>query len=407
MSNEDLSRLRIDKSRTFRPAGRRRRRIILIALLVLFPVLVLGLWKTGVLSPAAKVEVATVAPVHPSVALTLLNASGYVVAQRKASVASEVTGRLVWLGVEEGSPVRAGEVVARLESREPSAARSEAEASLSTSRARVEEARAELVDAEADWRRMKELVGAGFVSRSEFDRSEARYRRATAALKGARTGVAAAEAALRRAEVALDYTNLRAPFDAVVLTKNADIGDIVTPIGAAAEAKAAVVTVADLDSLQVEADVSESNLGQVSVGQPCEIELDALPDVRFPGEVATIVPTADRTKATVLVKVRFLEKDRRVLPEMSARVAFLKRAPSPEERKARLAVPRTALAKEGERTVVFRVKGDRVEAIQVQTGMELGDQVEVVSGPAAGEKIVLRPPEGLKDGDRVKLAATE
>lgn len=407
MSNEDLSRLRIDKSRTFRPAGRRRKRVVLIALLLLFFLLFLFLWRTGGLSPAAKVEVATVAPVRPSVSLTLLNASGYVVAQRKAAVASEVTGRLVWLGVQEGSPVRAGEIVARLESREAAAARNEAEASLRTSRTRVEEARAELGDAEADWRRMKELLAAGFVSRSEFDRAEARYLRAQATVKGAGAGVAAAEAALRRAEVALDYTNLRAPFDAVVLTKNADVGDIVTPIGAAAEAKAAVVTVADLDSLQVEADVSESNLGEVSAGQPCEIELDALPDVRFPGEVATVVPTADRTKATVLVKVRFLEKDRRVLPEMSARVAFLKRAPSPEERKPRLAVPKAALAQRGGEKVVFRVKEERAEAVEVRTGMDLGDQVEVVGGPQAGDKVVLRPPDDLEDGDRIKTTAAE
>lgn len=407
MSEEDLSRLRIDKSRTFRPEGRRRRRIVLVALLLLVPALLLALWKGGILSPAARVEVAAVARAHPSVALTLLNASGYVVAQRKASVASEVTGRLVWLGVEEGSPVRAGEVIARLESREAAAAREEAEAALRTSRARVEEARAELVDAGAEFRRMKELLAGGFVSRAEFDRAEARYRRAEAALSAARTGVAQAQAALSRAEVVLDYTNLRAPFDAVVLTKNADVGDIVTPIGAAAEAKAAVVTIADLDSLQVEADVSESNLGEVAVGQPCEIELDALPGVRFAGEVSTIVPTADRTKATVLVKVRFLEKDRRVLPEMSARVAFLKRALTEGERRPRTAVPKAALARRDGRTVVFVVKGERAEAAPVETGMALGDQVEIVRGPPPGEKVVLRPPEGLKDGDRVKQAAAE
>ena len=135
----------------------------------------------------------------------------------------------------------------------------------------------------------------------------------------------ASNAALEGANVAIEYTLIRAPFDAIVLTKNADIGDIVTPIGAAANAKAAVVTIADMNSLEVEADVSESNLSQIRVGQPCEIQLDALPQARFRGAVHMIVPTADRSKATVMVKVRFVDKDPRILPEMSAKVAFLSR----------------------------------------------------------------------------------
>ncbi len=156
---------------------------------------------------------------------------------------------------------------------------------------------------------------------------------------GGEAAVLAAQAALKAAEVNLEYTLIRAPFDAVVLTKNADVGDIVTPIGAAAKAKAAVVTIADMDSLQVEADVSESNLEKVKEGQPCEIQLDALPGERFDGDVHMIVPTADRTKATVMVKVRFARLDPRILPEMSARVAFSAIRWRPE-RKARTAVSR-------------------------------------------------------------------
>ncbi|MBE0597984.1 MAG: efflux RND transporter periplasmic adaptor subunit, partial [Desulfuromonadales bacterium] len=224
-----------------------------------------------------------------------------------------------------------------------------------------------------------------------------------AALAAVRSMVQTAEAALRRAEVAVDYTRLRAPFDAVVLTKNADVGDIVTPIGAAAEARAAVVTVADLESLQVEADVSESNLAQVRVGQPTEIELDALPESRFAGEVHMIVPTADRSKATVMVKVRFLERDPRVLPEMSARVAFLQRPLGSDERHPRLALPQAALIERRGETVVFRVSGQQAAAVPVTTGIVLGDLVEV-SGVQADDRVVLRPPSSLQDGDRVKTA---
>lgn len=401
MGDEDLRTLRIEKSPA--AARQRRRRSLLWLLLLLLPALVLLLWWTGVIAPAKAVEVAAVSRVFPSRALTRLNASGYVVAQRKAAVASEITGRLVWLGVEEGSRVAAGQVIARLESRQAAAAREQAAADLATSRARVREAEAERHEAGLDLRRLEELLGRGFVSRAEVDRAEGRFRRAQAAEAAARTGVDAAGAALRRAEVAFDYTQLRAPFDAVVLTKNADIGDIVTPIGAAAEAKAAVVTIADMDSLQVEADVSESNLRTVSVGQPCEIELDALPETRFPGEVHMIVPTADRSKATVLVKVRFLERTEQVLPEMSARVAFLERPLAPAERQPRLAVPKDAVAERDGRPMVFRVAGDRVEAVRVQTGLDLGEMVEI-AGLEAGEKVVLRPTAGLADGDRIAPA---
>ncbi len=165
----------------------------------------------------------------------------------------------------------------------------------------------------------------GIVSQAEYDAAEARFKRATAVTAGAEAGIRSAAAALQGATVNLDYSLIRAPFDAVVLTKNADVGDIITPLGAAANAKAAVFTIADLGSLQVEADVSESNLSQIRKGQPCEITLDALPGSRFRAAVHTVVPTADRSKASVMVKIRFLERDERIFPEMSAKVAFLER----------------------------------------------------------------------------------
>jgi RND family efflux transporter MFP subunit len=402
MADEDLGRLKIDKTPPAVRPMRRRRRFLWIALLLFLPLAALLLWRTGVLTPTAAVEIVTVPRIYPSQGLTVLNASGYVVAQRKAAVASEVTGRLVWLGVEEGSKVREGEVIARLESRQASAAEAQAAAEVQTARARVAETQAELKEARQAFERITNLVTAGFVSRAEYDQAEARFRRAEAAVRAAQTAETAAAAARRRAAVGLDYTNLRAPFDAVVLTKNADIGDIVTPLGAAAEAKAAVVTIADLGSLQVEADVSESNLSAVQVNQPCEIQLDALPEERFAGAVHMIVPTADRTKATVLVKVRFLRPDPRVLPEMSARVAFLQRPLSEEERRPRTAVPRTALVARNGGQIVFRVQGERVQALPVTTGMALGEMVEIVRGIEAGEKIVLAPPTRLADGAKIK-----
>jgi RND family efflux transporter MFP subunit len=188
----------------------------------------------------------------------------------------------------------------------------------------------------------------------------------------------------------------------VVLTKNADIGDIVTPLGAAANAKAAVVTIADMDSLQVEADVSETNLFLVKSGQPCEIQLDALPETRLKGQVHTIVPTADRAKATVMVKVRFLDKDPRVLPEMRAKVAFLSRALGPEEQRLFTSVQQGALVSRGGGTLTYRIQGERVVEVSIRTGARHGDLVEVLEGVKAGDRVVLNPPQGLRNGSRIR-----
>lgn len=404
MAEESLDKLRIDKSRA--GAGRSRRRRPVLWFVAILAVILLGvLYVMGVFTPAVQVEMATVSQVYPSQTFTLLNASGYVVPQRKAAVAAKMTAQLVWLGVEEGSVVRAGEVIARLEDRDLKAARNQAQANLKAAHAQVAQARAELHDARLSFKRQKELLSAGFTAQADFDQAEARLRKDEAALAAAKSGAVAAAAALNAAEVNLDYTLIRAPFDGVVLTKDADVGDIVTPIGAAATAKAAVVTIADMSSLQVEADVSESNLEKAKVGEPCEIQLDAFPDKRFAGEVHMIVPTADRTKATVMVKVRFRKLDPRILPEMSARVAFLQHAVSPQEKRPRLAVAKDAVVTRGGRNVVFRVEGNRATATPVTTGMELGNMVAITEGLKVGDKVILKPSGRIKNGSRVKAEA--
>jgi RND family efflux transporter MFP subunit len=403
MANEDLSKLKIDKSvQTFRPA-RRRKLIYLLAIIVL---LIIGafLYLSGLIRPAVSVEVATVAQVYPSQTFSQLSASGYVVAQRKAAVASKVTGRLVALMVEEGSRVKEAEIIARLENEDVVAARGQAEANLNLARANVEGAKAELEEATLAFNRNKELYAKGTIAKAQYDTSEARYLRAQASVAAAEAAVDAGLATLQAAKVAVEYTLIRAPFDAVVLTKNADIGDIITPLGAAANAKAAVVTIADLGSLEVEADVSETNLGLVKLGQPCEVLLDALPDSRFRGVVHMIVPTADRTKATVMVKVRFLAKDPRILPEMRAKVSFLSRPVKPGEEKPRTAVSRAAIVSHGSDDTVFVIHGDRAVETPVRTGGELGEMIEILEGVKAGEKVVVKPSGRLKNGSRVKIA---
>jgi RND family efflux transporter MFP subunit len=212
-------------------------------------------------------------------------------------------------------------------------------------------------------------------------------------------------AVVRQMQASLDYTFIRAPFDAVVLTKDADVGEVVAPFGGATSAKAAVATLADMDSLMVEADVTESNIGKVRVGQPCQISLDALPDTPLLGTVHVVLPTADRSKGTIIVKVRFQDMDRRVLPEMSAKVNFLSRELSPQELKPRLSLPVQALVTEEGRSLAWRLDGERLERAPVKTGPALGDSLEVLEGLKEGDRVVLSPDKGLTPGEKVKVAA--
>lgn len=397
---KDISKLKIEK-----PAGiirhrRRRRYVYWLAALIILAGAAFGLLT---FYSSSNVKAGTVSMMYPYQELTLLNASGYVVAQRKAAVASKTTGRLVWIGVEEGSHVKGGQVIARLENEDVAASRDEARAKLNASEENLNQAKAELDDAAVNFKRDKELLDAGIVSKTDFDASLARYKKAVAGVDAAEATVRAGRAALKSAEVAYEYTLIRAPFDSVVLTKNADIGDIITPLGAAANAKAAVVTIADMSSLQVEVDVSESNIEKIKISQPCVIQLDALPDTQFKGQVHMIVPTADRSKASVLVKVRFLEKDPRVLPEMSAKAAFISRPLKEDELKPRTVVEKSAVVAKDSSKFVFVIKDGTAEEAQVKLGDKIGDSFEVLSGVRAGEQVVLSPPHNLKSGSRVRI----
>ena len=394
MDRNDLSRLKIE-----RPAGgtlRPRRRWPLIAgLIVVF--LLVGAFAVSRFTGAVQVETATVANAWPSQSYTLLNATGYVVPERKAALSSKATGRLEWLGVLEGSRVKGGEVIARLESRDVQAALDQAAAQVNVARANLEQGQAELRDAQANFRRSSDLLAKKFISGAQHDADTARLGKARAAIASQKAAVVSAEANRQAAEVAVEQTVIRAPFDAIVLTKNADVGDNITPFSSAAGAKGAVVTVADMDTLEVEADVAESSIAKIAVGQPCEIQLDALPELRLAAAVSRIVPTVDRSKATVLVKVRFVDKDPRVLPDMSAKVAFLERASAADEKRAVTAVQPGAIVERGGKKTVFVLKDGKAHAVAVSTGRRVGDLVEV-QGVKAGDRVVLNPNDKVKDG---------
>jgi len=406
LTQSDLSRLTLPRGEPLSPAGGRSRlRRLLRPALVLLLLVAAGAWGWRWLANApAEVDEATVTTAYPYQSLAVLTSTGYVVAQRKAAVASKATGRLEWLGVAEGSRVRRGEVIARLESSDVSAARDQAAAALKVAQANVEQGRVEALDARRALARASELLERRFVSESVHDQAQARVDKAAAGVRSQEASVAVARANLRAAEVSLEQTLIRAPFDGVVLTKSADVGDVVTPFSSAMDAKGAVVTMADMTTLEVEADVSESNLARVRPGQPVEIQLDALPDRRFRGVVARTVPTVDRAKATVMTKIRFVDIDARVLPEMSAKAIFLEREVSEAERAPRTAVQAAALTKRAGADVAFVVVDGRARVRPVRTGVAMADLVEVVTGLSPGDKVVLRPGPRLVDGAAVRPA---
>jgi len=365
------------------------------------------------------VEIATVASAYPSQSIAVLNATGRVVAARRASVSSKASGKLEWLGVEEGQRVAAGEVIARLENRDVAASREQAAAGVKVAEANLAQGQAELADAAVALRRARELALKDFVSGAAVDSAEARFNKAQATIRTLEAQIAVAQANLRAAGVNFDQTLIRAPFTGIVLTKNANVGDILTPFSSASGTTGAVVTMADMSTLEVEADVSEASIARISVGQPAEIQLDAFAELRLAGSVSRIVPTVDRSKATLLVKVRFDETDPRALPDMSAKIAFLSRKLGADERKPVPALRPEAIVKVDGQDTVFVVEpvagasskqgadraaaGGRVSRTPIKSGERIGDLVRI-DGLAPGTRVVVNPPANLADGAQVAAA---
>jgi RND family efflux transporter MFP subunit len=362
-------------------------------------------WRVAPLA----VETTVVVTAYPSQARAVLHATGYVQAERKAAVASKGSGPLEWLGVAEGSIVKKDQIIARLESRDVNAALATARANVRVALAKIESARATLTDAQLALKRAEDLAPRGAISVMTMDEAVGRERRGRAELASAVASHEAALANVQSAQVAVDYTNIQAPFDGVVLSRAANIGDIVTPMSSAVDAKGAVVTIADMSTLEVEADVSEASLGSVHVDQPCEILLDALPDRRFRGMVGRIVPTLDRAKATVMTKVRFIDTDPRVLPEMSAKVTFLSRPVTPEEQQPVTAVDPRAIVERAGETLVYAVRNNRAVQISVEKGEAIGDLVQIKGWlmHQGEDLVVLNPSSRIRSGVAVIAAAVK
>ncbi len=350
----------------------------------------------------AQIESGVVAIAYPAQAITALNATGRVTAQRKAAVSTKATGRLEFLGVLEGSVVKEGDILARIENKDVTATQDQARASVRAAKANLEQGLAEMRDAQSNLTRSEDLAKKNFISGATLDTAKARYDKARAAVASLNGAIGVAEANMRATAVSVEQTLIRAPFDGVVLTKNANVGDIITPFSSAADSKGAVVNMADMSTLEVEADVSETSISKISVGQPVQIQLDAFPDLRIPGKVSRTVPTVDRSKATLLVKIEFVERDPRVLPDMSAKVSFLTRALTETEKKPVTAVQVSAVAKRDGKDVVFLIEENIAKQTAVTVAGKIGDLVQV-SGVKPGDKVVLTPGEKLKDGATVAI----
>ncbi|MCE7857315.1 MAG: efflux RND transporter periplasmic adaptor subunit [Ignavibacteria bacterium CHB3] len=355
---------------------------IIAAIIILYPI---------VFSKTIEVKLTSVMLQSTAQTSAVLTASGYVVAQRQASVSSKGTGVMVYLGVVEGDKVKKGQIIARLDDRDIQAQLDEAKSGLQLYQAQLNEV-------QNSYNREKELFSRGLSSQQNLDQAETTYNMLLA-------NIEIAKARIQEAEVSLENMIIRAPFDGTVLTKNAEVGEIVAPFGASTTSRAAVVTIADMNSLMIEADVSESNIDRIKTNQDCEIVLDAYPQKSYPGYVFKIVPTADRSKATVMVKVGFKEYDSRVLPEMSAKVSFLSQpidAKMLSEEKY-LVVQTSTIRQENGSSVVYKVDNDTAVPVEIKTGRSIGNYTEVISGLEAGDSVIGKITDEIKAGTKVKI----
>ncbi|MCG3129399.1 MAG: Multidrug resistance protein MdtA [Phycisphaerae bacterium] len=331
-------------------------------------------------------------------AATLLNASGYVTARRQATVSSKVTGKVTEVAIEEGMTVEAGQVLARVDASNVETSLRLAEAGLDATRAALGETKANLEHAEREARRLRGLADKQAASPVEADRAETERNALASRLERQM-----AEVVVREREVALwrqqlDDTVIRAPFGGVVTTKNAQPGEMISPMSVGGFTRTGICTIVDMTSLEIEVDVSESYINRVAPEQPVVVTLDSYPDWRIPARVIAIIPTADRQKATVKVRVGFEQLDPRILPDMSVKVAF-QQAGADSAPPRELRIPRKAVRRDGGRDVVWVVREGTLERRAVTVGAESGEEVTIAAGLTEGERIVVEGPENLKEGD--------
>ena len=399
-----LDALRIDRSEVKESGGRGRLWLVLLALAL---VAAAGWWWFTRPRPAqVKVVAAEARAGGPAAAGAVLNASGYVTARRQATVSSKITGKVVDVMVEEGMEVREGQVLARLDDSTVRKELALGEARLVSQRRSLTETEVRLREAKLNQQRMRRLLEQGVTTQAQLDTADAEVDSLAARLDVGRQEVAVAASQVALGRQALDDTVIRAPFSGVAVSKDAQPGEMISPVSAGGGfTRTGICTLVDMKSLEVEVDVNESYIQRVKPGQKAIATLDAYPDWQIPSRVIMPVPTADRQKATVRVRLSFDQLDSRILPDMGVKVAFLgdEEPGAPASRKAVVVVPRAAVRKDGDKDVVYVIQGDHVERRAVGLALGHGDEAVVTSGLAAGERVVTEGPADLKDGALVSV----
>ena len=398
--SDDLSALKIEREPLSSGGGRWVKWVVL---LVLLSGAGAGAWYWFTRERPIEVEVASVTERAAGTQASVLNASGYVTARRRATVSSKVTGKVIEVNVEEGMEVREGQVLARLDDSTLQAALRLYRAQLEAAKRQIPESDVRLEQARVMLQRQERLRKEGLNTPNDIDNAKAEVDSLIARIASAQEDVKVAESQIAMQQTAIDDTVIRAPFSGVALSKDAQPGEMVSPVSAGGGfTRTGISTIVDMRSLEIEVDVNESYINRVRAGQPVTAVLDAYPEWQIPANVITMVPTADRQKATVLVRIGFKQLDPRILPDMGVKVTFLREADTAAaaltSAQSVTLVPQSAVKTDGGTTFVFLVNGQTVERRAVKIGGTDGDRVEVLAGLKGGDRVVVSPPPELAAG---------
>jgi RND family efflux transporter MFP subunit len=397
----DLSGLRIEERARSAGSGRRKRRILATAA---FVILLAAAVVMATRSRTAIVAVAEARPAGDPATTALLNASGYVTPRRRATIAAKITARVVDVYVDEGMTVTEGQLLARLDDSDAARRLQAARAQRDATAALIASLKVNLANAEREFRRQEELRADGFTSVQALDLARTAAESLKAQIVAVQEQVKAADAQIALAQQDIDNCTVRAPFAGVVVSKDAQRGEMVSPISAGGGfTRTGIATIVDMASIEIEVDVNESYIARVDAGQRVEAVLDAYPDWRIPARVRTVIPTADRQKATVKVRISFDKLDPRILPDMGVKVSFLAGEQAAGQAAAKAVIPREAARMIDGRSVVFLFRDGVLERRAVSLGTETGADIEVTAGLSPGDKVVIEGPQNLRDGQRVKV----
>jgi len=400
-----LKELRIDRSADEAPS--RRPRWIAVGIVAVLAVGAI-VWYALSGSSAIVVQTATARPMtSASASASVLDATGYVTARRSATVSAQMTGTLTEVLIEEGDHVKEGQVLARLDDTAQKAMLAQAQAQLQSAQATLVQWQAQLGQAKRDWQRAEDMVGRKLVSQQATEQARTQVETLSAQLETQKKQINLAQAGVNAAQVQLGYCTVHAPFSGVVIAKAAQVGEIVSPLSAGGGfTRTGVGTIVDMDSLEVEVDVNEAYIGRVVAGNPVEAVLNAYPDWKIPSHVIAIIPTADRSKATVKVRIAIDKKDDRIVPDMGVRVAFLEQNKTPAQAQQQprgVLVPGAAVRKDGDKDIVFVLKDHKAQRSAVSLGGTVGDSRQVLAGVAAGDTVIVDAPPEVKDGATVEV----